>query len=62
MVEANLVHLLELVTLIMRSHYNIKGKSRKIIISNSQPTKIIRDKINNKSTKKRDKKERKIRF
>jgi hypothetical protein len=48
MVETNLVHPSELVTLIMRSNYNIKGKSGKIIMSNSQPNKIIRDKIKKK--------------
>jgi hypothetical protein len=59
MVETNLVHPSELVTLIMRSNYNIKGKSGKIIMSNSQPNKIIRDKIKkNKFNKKRDKKSR----
>jgi hypothetical protein len=29
----------------MRPDYSIKGKLEKIIMSNSQPTKIIKDKI-----------------
>ena len=63
MVETNLVHPSELVTLIVRSNYNIKGKSGKIIMSNSQPTKIIRDKIKKtNSTKKGIKKEKKVDF
>jgi hypothetical protein len=29
----------------MRPYHNIKGKSEKITMQNSQPTKIIRDKL-----------------
>jgi hypothetical protein len=43
------------VTQIIRPNYNIKGKPKKIIMSNSQPTKVIRDKIE-KKIKKRIKK------
>ena len=41
-------------TQIMRSKYNIKCKPEKIIMLNSQPTKIVMDKIEkNKFNKKR---------
>jgi hypothetical protein len=40
------------VTQIIRPNYNIKGKPKKIIMSNSQPTKVIRDKIEKKIKKK----------
>jgi len=47
----------------MMLDYSIKGKLAKIIISNSKPTKIIRDKIEKTiSKKKRDKKEKIYRF
>jgi len=39
------------VTQVMRPDYTIKGKQKKIAMSNSQPTKIIRDKIEKKQKK-----------
>jgi hypothetical protein len=45
----------------MMLDYSIKDKLEKIIMSNSKPTKIIRDKIEKTiSTKKRDKKRKNI--
>jgi hypothetical protein len=37
----------------MRSKYNIKSKPEKIIMLNSQPTKIVMDKIEKKNSTKK---------
>jgi hypothetical protein len=52
MIQANPVQLSKLVTCIIRPDHNIKGKQKKIM-SNSQPTKITKDKIEKKFNKKR---------
>jgi hypothetical protein len=47
----------------MRLDYNIKCKPKKILMANSHPTIIIKDKIEKiNSTKKRNQKEKKCRF
>jgi len=60
MIEDNPVQLSKLVTCIIRPDHSIKGKQKKI--SNSQPTKITKDKIEKKNSTKEKIKKKKCRF